>query len=437
MFHVETPSSRDEELLLDAVKQAVDLVDRDGLTPDAALTKVAREKNLTPGRIKLVGHAYNTGRQTRQREDNTSILAKLAAFPLCDPAAVAAAVYGPEKKAEAIDPDYNRSPGWLGDARRVKAASAAWPDIKEPAPRVPAPEPYRQSVTERAIRQSHIMKRGHDALRAQASRIEDTLHAGFARLVGYFRKAAHDRLPFDVVEHAALTYLGPLSTPLLAAVHAQARSKEAQAAEAPLKLVPVNLAAEPFTVIERCLKAAEDLGPAEALVKTSQRAIEAFEAVYQDWGRAVARGDKEAADKAAAIMSPAATGAMVSTLLNRSLGGMPATKSDLVEDAMNQLEDPAHRNELRKIRVHAMLNSMLTDPDDPISSHSPDAVVSAFNEISQLAPRVADQPAALRPLLRRRLQGHTEPFEVKEITDIEKGIGQSRELSQTPSAKKE
>jgi hypothetical protein len=40
----------------------------------------------------------------------------------------------------------------------------------------------------------------------------------------------------------------------------------------------------------------------------------------------------------------------------------------------------------------------------------------------QLAPRLADQPAAVGPLLSKRLAGNTEPFEVGETLKLEDSL---------------
>ena len=108
------------------------------------------------------------------------------------------------------------------------------------------------------------------------------------------------------------------------------------------------------------------------------------------------------------------------------MGSVTKTRGDLVDDAWMGLEDPEHENELRKIKAHAMINQLLTDPDDPISGHDPDKVLAAYNEISQAAPRVAENAATLRPALRKRLMGHTEPFESKELLDIEHGLAKTK-----------
>ena len=60
--------------------------------------------------------------------------------------------------------------------------------------------------------------------------------------------------------------------------------------------------------------------------------------------------------------------------------------------------------------------------DEVIGTHEPDQVLRAYNELSQMAPETSMQPMAMRALMRRHLQGNMEPFESKEVTDIEKGI---------------
>lgn len=119
-------------------------------------------------------------------------------------------------------------------------------------------------------------------------------------------------------------------------------------------------------------------------------------------------------------------GAALGGVFGRSMGTIPQPKSDMVESEWLKLEDPEHENELRKIKAHALLNQLMTDPDEPIAGHEPDRVMAAYNEISSATPRLAENLATLRPALRKRLEGHQEPFETKELLDIEQGLAKSR-----------
>jgi hypothetical protein len=111
---------------------------------------------------------------------------------------------------------------------------------------------------------------------------------------------------------------------------------------------------------------------------------------------------------------------------------MPAGDPDAarLSNMISDLDSAEHLNSLRKIKTQAILNRFMTDPDDPISGYDPDRVASAFNEIAAMAPRAAEQPGVLGPLLRRRLAGRVEPFESGELVKTELGL---KELGNTPA----
>jgi hypothetical protein len=98
-------------------------------------------------------------------------------------------------------------------------------------------------------------------------------------------------------------------------------------------------------------------------------------------------------------------------------GGQSALESEI-----QNLDSPDHLNELRKIRAQTALTQMMSDPENPVSEYEPDQVLNAYNELVQLSPRLADQPSALGPLLRKRLMGNIEPFELGETLKLEEGL---------------
>lgn len=423
---MKSPDSRDQDELFSAVKVAISLVDG-GMTPDAAVEKVARDNSFGPGKIKLVCNAYNTGRSTAQFAANKSILDKLASFDLADYERVTQAVYGSHEKTSAaqdIDPSYSLPPPWL-DSQRMSKLAATGAHVEKQAAAKPTPE----VVLDRSLLSAQLAKRAVEENRRLLSDAQDKLIIKVAELARYFRSFPQDRLSFDVVEKTAATYYGPLAVTLLDGVYSHVRSREKRAGDCALVLDnPIDLNAPPFTIIRDCIKIGNDLGRLrndfnQATVKSAQ----AEEAVLVPFAGAGQPPLPRTAlccpelDKQAGLL-PAAVGATMGSMFARSLGDMPKSRGDLVDDAVGSLESPAHQNELRKIRNMVMLNNMMTDPDDPISGEAPDRVLRTFNEISQMTPRLADQPAALRPALRRQLAGKTEPFEAKEMTDIEKGL---------------
>ena len=67
-------SKSDEQQLLDGVKQAVDLVDNQDMSPNDALQKVAKELGYSPGFVKAACNAFNNGRQLAQWDANDDVL---------------------------------------------------------------------------------------------------------------------------------------------------------------------------------------------------------------------------------------------------------------------------------------------------------------------------------------------------------------------------
>lgn len=573
----ETLNTTEERQLLDAVKRAVDLVDK-GDAPDNAIEKIAREEGYGPGKIRLVAHAYNNGRQLSQWNQSGNVLDKLAAFPLADPQRIIERIYhGPTEKEkaarDAVDPDYHFPPSWLEQPLQEKRARAPLP-----LPSTPPLEPYQRDPLEalnRAYGQIQREKQAADEAARLASKAEDNVRLKVAQLVTYFKKASYDRIPFEHCEHACHSYFGNASKPLLNIVYKQAHLREKRASDKiPVMARGVNIRAEPFTIIKEAIDAASEcnrlrtvagkqkdkaqqvkesalrpflnaggskpsaqMSSALTLGATDTRAANIFQVkAAMGWSSevgAIAAGDilgqaahrrldpeeehgeghgggedilddsaqqdeigsikkrvtldamladphnplsklpapdvvnaynniirvtPNLADKPEAIqpllmqhfqgtlgtpqLNQAATldkkVAMDKTALidlavpvglgaaGRTIGTMPKDKNDLIEDKWLELEDPHHQNELRKIKAHTLLTQLMTDPEDPISGHDPDRVLSAYNELSAASPRVADNLHTLRPALRRKLEGNQEPFEAKELLDIEKGLAATR-----------
>lgn len=426
---METLGPADEAVLVEDVKRAVDLADA-GMSPDDALAKVAADRGHGPGAIRLLACAYNTGRQAAQREAGGGVLSKLASFPLADPAAVVARVFGGRPKAAAeVDPAWFAPPPW--DRNREKAAadramlraaelpyglglvkSAA--DVQPDRP-TPAADP-RKAVW-------HAEKAAEAASLA-ASESRDKLAAALGDLTGYFRNTRPDaRMPFHLAKQAADAYLDPLASAALDLAYDRGRLGERygekRAADLAVLRAPLDLAAAPFTLVKACVDLGRECVRAEKAAGDAAGVLKA--------AREAARPRRAPpAEKTAApgiLANPGFVAAMT-TKLTQNMGRPP--KDQLIDDAWLGLEDPAHQNELRKIRAHAMLTELMTDPDSGIGSHSPDEVLGAYNELAQLSPRSATMPAVMRPLLAKHLGGRFEPFESKELTDIEKSLSQNK-----------
>ena len=111
----------------------------------------------------------------------------------------------------------------------------------------------------------------------------------------------------------------------------------------------------------------------------------------------------------------------------------PTTDEQIRQETLTELLDPEHEAELTKIRTQAMLSEFMS-VDPVISTYDPDEVTGAYNQVVQMAPRAAQQPAIMRGLLRRFLQQQDalEPHEAGQIVDVETALKKLEAPTQLP-----
>jgi hypothetical protein len=113
----------------------------------------------------------------------------------------------------------------------------------------------------------------------------------------------------------------------------------------------------------------------------------------------------------------------------------PKTDEQIEQEALTELMDPEHEAELVKIKTQAMLSEFAaTDP--VISTYDTQELVDAYNQVVQLTPRAARQPAVMRGLLRRFLQQQDalEPHEAGQLADVETKLKKLQEPDRLPFA---
>lgn len=451
---METLSKAREEDLIEGVKTAVDLVDSQGMSPDEAIEKVARTEKWGKELIRFASHAYNTGRQTAQRETSDSILDKFAAFDLANPDKIISAVWPKVKSAAVrqqltgVSADYKAPPAWL-DARQQtttmeKAAAADDILAKQPKPEPYAPDPQVKMAREYS-KQLELRKEAQ-AARNQVSQAHDELLNAVGQLGDYFKKFARDRLPFATVEHAVRTYYPAAATKLMDYAYGRNRMKEARAADTKMPSTAVDLNSAPFTLIKKCMDAGAKESRLRIYEKEAQDAVQSHRegdlapfvpTPPQGGSRETASTSKyliaeDDPEKGAGFLASVAGSSVADktkSILDRALSDAPTLEAR--QSTLSELSDPSHEAELRKIRAQALLSEMMDD--EVIGGYEPEKVLNAYNEISQLMPSGAMQPIIARSLLRRHLQGAMEPFEAKEITDIEKGVRQTESPQQALS----
>jgi hypothetical protein len=297
---------------------------------------------------------------------------------------------------------------------------------------------YADMRAKRAYSVFEFARRQLEEARREKSANDDRLNLKLHLLENYFRKFAYDRLPFAQVEHGVATYFGEPGKALMGYI-AERFPREKRAADHQSTWdgfhQPVNRRQEPYTLVDACIKQAKELHAASVLLADSEEKFATAKAGVAPFSRprfaelngsqsiltpsliADGSGEKRASSLLAGLAG--GTGAGLSHRLTQAVEGNPKQE---VEDQISELESPNHLNELRKIRAQTVLTQLMSDPEGPLSSYDPEEVLTAYNEMVQLSPRLADQPAAIAPLLNKRLMGNTEPFEVGEQVKLEKSL---------------
>jgi|SaaInlV_100m_DNA_2_1039680.scaffolds.fasta_scaffold10342_2 hypothetical protein len=445
-------SKSDEQQLLDGVKKAVDLVDNQDTSPNAALQKVAEELNYSPGFVKAACNAFNNGRQLAQWNANDSVLDKLASFPLADYDIVHDAIWGKEQeKVATVSSFMPKFASYEDQARQQLLNMDIGSFEKSASAREPSPEEkdYEGELRIKlAFNKVEFRRRQFEDARREKVAAEDNLNLKIHLLESYFKKFAYDRLPLAQVENAAAAYYGKPGAALVSYVAARFPSEKRAADHQPTWAgfnQPADRNAEPYTLISECIKQAQ-----------VHNAMAGF---LEDAKNELAEAEKSAAsftqprsssnNGSPAILTPSliegVPGEKQANVLSGLAGGMGLGMSKnlmeesgeaarQIESQVQELDSPEHLNELRKIRAQTALTQLMSDPGSPLSEYDPEEVLMAYNELVQLSPRLADQPSALGPLLSKKLMGNAEPFEVGETLKMEESLQKTQPQQASPSS---
>jgi hypothetical protein len=254
------------------------------------------------------------------------------------------------------------------------------------------------------------LKKTAERARAEYRSKFDAMTSLLGEASEYFRLIGHE--PFEVAEQKTAAEYGIVGRRAMDLVYQLGNLREKRAEHFPERAV-FDPNRKPYSLISRAIAATYELqdlakqaAEAESKVKDDTPAPEP--ALLDS---VIGADDRPFVSKAAFLGS----GAVLDTL-----AGDPETSQ---AKAYSEVFDPAHEAQLQGAKTQAMLNDFVSN--DPIlSSYEPGEVMEAYNQVSQLAPSVAQQPSVMRGLLRRMIQqgGILEPHEAHQIADIEKRV---------------
>lgn len=219
-----------EDRITHALSKMSELVNQ-GEHPTEALYKVAAEGRVPAGHVRLMAHAYNTGRTLHQVRAHETLHEKLAEFPLADAADVLERMYPSQVKtaaelhhSRAVSDDYRLPPHyWVEREKQAeKRAAASQVDLRAlfaqrdglaelPPPVTSPPDP--RWATKRAFDEKRKLEREVEELRLRSVGAQYDALESLRKLAAYFRQAG--ALPLPAVRENVAAVHGPRGAKLM------------------------------------------------------------------------------------------------------------------------------------------------------------------------------------------------------------------------------
>jgi NADH:ubiquinone oxidoreductase subunit E len=416
-------SKEAEANLLAAIEKAAAQVNA-GEMPNEAIVKIAKEQDMPAGHVRLMVHAYNTGRTTKQREAGESTSEKAADFNLADVDAILDTLYPAAVKTaaeitrgEVVSTEYAVSPNSFL-ARRVSGmqkAAAAMPEKTW----IPPPRDDHSAVM-RSYSEKQAAKRVEEELRRESTMAYGKAANAMEQLHEYFRRPGNMAFQ-DAMRETELRY-GVDAVNVLKKVAAVYPHLEKQAGTSKSHFgtcAACDLAQNVLTAVESYNAAKGRLAPPKtAAVKAPAPEVVTGSILYNPLEESL---DLKKANALSPIpMGPVGMTQYLGQQMSTGMNSYIKEPDKMLNDTLKDITDPDHERKLRNIRAQSVVTDLMTN-DPVISGHDPREVANAFNELAEVAPSFMDSTATVQALLRKRLEsGQLADFDIKQLLDMEK-----------------
>ena len=432
-----------QEVVIATLEDATDLSPE--LGPDAAIAKAAQQNGLPEKLLGYTVNAYNTGRSLTNIKSGRTREERAADVPLASLEGVLRCLHpdAPVQKA-AISSDYYQKPSWLLQeaASTVKKASNRRPYVETVVPddKIVASVRDIQETVKRARselnQEFYIYKRAQQAIQHY---LDNQNHMRLQDLLEQSRTAFGDM---------AKIVLEPLSDPLTGYKKAS-WSYLVRVNKAPFTLVKAAIdqlnklhelglkcGQQEQELVEMIKDARQQVGP-NVFLDSLARSLELRTSPAHEPEEVVTPVNKKAFGAGKYLLNEILNAPKeFSESISRAKPSTPVKAPEA--KAPNEIAGakapkppasllgPAKHEEINALQKSVAVNSLLaSDPD--LQGYDQNAIARAFNEIQMAYPRVASQPATLRPFLQRHLTAvGLDEFALKNLADQEALLAKSQ-----------
>jgi hypothetical protein len=436
-------TSKAAQQLTQAVEATQRYMDEEDLDPTEAVIKAARDLSLPREMIRLTAQAHNIAQQTAQHKSAATILDRLEEHPLADGQAAIDAVYGSKQAAvreqfhaTAVSDVYSRPPEKRASAPTVLASIPALPGRELSQP-VPSAGMLTGVGIRQAIKQSRALQKEAEVATEHTYAMLNGMLAAMEKLAQYFKRAEDPEQAFLAADHFATRVLGEKAARVMDCVATKLSDGRRQTKRASTTwdggLVEAHPDAAPFNLIGDVIKAAEAWLESgirrdelqDTLVDKVATLMAPYDRVLHAEPNILANHDA-LRTKASSNMITGMLGGAAASQLADNLAGTRVGKSvnDLTADARGDFESAGHANNLRKIDAEVLLNDMLNN-DETLAAYPREEVLNAYNQISELGPRLATHSLTMRPLMHKMMSqgGRLDPHDVEQLIGLDSQLG--------------
>jgi len=424
--------TKESEERISAALSKVAVLTAAGESPNDAIVKIASERKIPAGHVRLMVRAFNNGSSLGHIRSKDNLAEKAAAFALADASEILERMYPSDVKtpaqktaASTVGDDYGMSPaGWL--KRRAQNSQRAVL-TKTAAAREPClpdyPElPHRRS--QKAVSALHDLRREHATVQDAAISACYKVAATVNDVGEYFRRPDH-RPVAEVMVNASAAF-GSAGSRLVE--HAASMTKVAKSNVA-LMTHAFSRDDEPYSLIKAALDAMTDFS-------TKRTSLEQLETYLPEKRAEVLRpfalgpetdvitgsvwDNQSQTKQASGLLGLGIAGFMGGSARGLAEKVAPKSREDLVQDKLQELSSSEHEDKLRAIRTQTMMHEMMAS-DPVIGGYDPGDVMEAYNHLAQVAPRAMQQRVMAQALIRKYLEQASaiDPFDVDQMLDVE------------------
>lgn len=421
-------SNKEKEQLQNAVERITDYC-VDGMSPNNAIIKTAKEMRLTPDRLPVLVNAYNAGATAEHWNSYDSVREKTASFPIADLDVIRKTLYpqtvkkASKNRIESRDEDFSLSPDLMFGENLLDCYKGHLPVLQKSA-----------SYSTREKLKTNIET--HDAMRAAEKQSSEDVAMAMMDAEACLTKLAkvvnyHGMPDFASLKKTTEMVYGQDGLNVMTYLEETYPQRKGMSKKA----VALQGNHPFYTLMTEAIALTKKVAAAQKKEQEVKTKCAAMKSEMDERWRSVIHGDpihrllltpaginKAAAENEKKNLTKQALREEYdiphhTTLLDQLNHPEWNGATEREYGILNALADPNHDAKLRNIQTETMFTDLI-NTDEFLSKQDPEAVLEAYNDLLEVAPNLRGKKMLMRQALREYLA--SESLDMSTIAQLQK-----------------